>query len=174
MGSWIHPKLAIQLAQWLSPKFAIQVSDWIINLFSNGKVEINTKLLTENKLKDQEIKLLKDTYFKKHKRKDYPDINVIYILSTVDHLKNIIYIVGKAQNLKNRLSSYNKTCDHQVIYHKKCINEETLNLVELCVLNKLKQYQEKANRDRFILPIENDISLFTNIVENCINFFENI
>ena len=40
------------------------------------------------------------------------------------------------------------------------------------VLNKLKQYQEKANRNRFILPLENDISLFTNIVEKCINFFE--
>ena len=118
IGTWIHPKLAIQLAQWLSPKFAIQVSDWIINLFTNGKVEINTKLIIENKLKDQEIKLLKDTYVKKHKREDYLDENVIYILSTVDHLKNRIYIVGKSKNLKNRLSSYNKTCDHQVIYYK--------------------------------------------------------
>ena len=61
VGTWIHP----ELAQWLSPKFAIQVSKWIINLFTNGKVEINTKLLTENKLKDQEIKLLKDTYLRK-------------------------------------------------------------------------------------------------------------
>ena len=60
LGSWIHPKLAIQLAQWLSPKFAIQVSDWIINLFTNGKVKINTKLIIENKLKDQEILMLKN------------------------------------------------------------------------------------------------------------------
>ena len=171
-GTWIHPDLAIQLAQWLSPKFAIQVSKWIMNLFTDGKVEINTKLLTENKLKDQKIKLLEDTYVKKHKREDYSDRNVIYILSTVDHLKNRIYIVGKAKNLKNRLSVYNKTCDHQVIYYKKCINEEILNLVELNILNKLKQYQEKANRDRFILPVENDISLFTDIIENCINFFK--
>ena len=172
LDSWIHPKLAIQLAQWLSPKFAIQVSDWIINLFTNGQVEINTKLLTENILKDQKIKLLENTYLKKHKREDYPDKNVIYIITTVDHLKNRIYIVGKAKNLKNRLSTYNKTCDHQVIYNKKCIDEEILNLVEIMVLNKLKQYQEKANRDRFILPLENNISLFTNIVEKCINFFE--
>ena len=170
--TWIHPDLAIQLAQWLSPKFALQVSKWIRQLFTDGKVKINTKLVSDNKLKDQEIKLLKDTYLKKHKRKDYPDKNVIYILSTVDHLKNRIYIVGKAKNLKNRLSTYNKTCDHQVIYYKKCINEETLTLVESMILNKLKQYQEKANRDRFILPIENDISLFTNIVENCIHFYD--
>ena len=172
IGTWIHPELAIQLAQWLSPKFAIQVSKWIINLFTNGKVEINTKLVTENKLKDQRIKLLEDTYVKKHKREDYPDKNVIYIITTVDHIKNRIYIIGKSKNLKNRLSTYNKTCDHQVIYYKKCVDEKTLNLVELNVLKKLKKYQEKANRDRFILPLENDITLFTNIIEICINFFE--
>jgi hypothetical protein len=40
------------------------------------------------------------------------------------------------------------------------------------VLNKLKQYKEKANRYRFILPFENDISLFTNIIENCVNFYD--
>ena len=71
-----------------------------MNLFTNGKLEINTKLLTENKLKDKRIKLLENTYVKKHQREDYPDKNVIYILSTVDNLKNRIYIVGKAKNLK--------------------------------------------------------------------------
>ena len=83
-----------------------------------------------------------------------------------------IYIVGKTTNLKNRLSSYNKTSEHQVIYIKECINEEILTLVETMILNKLKNYQEKANRDRFILPLENDISLFTNIVDNCIKFYD--
>lgn len=63
-------------------------------MFTNGKVEINTKLVTDNKLKDQKIKLLEDTYLKKHKRDDYPDKNVIYILSTIDHLKiEFLYLV---------------------------------------------------------------------------------
>jgi len=52
------------------------------------------------------------------------------------------------------------------------MNEEILNLVKNMVLNKLKKYQEKANRDRFILPVENDILLFINIIENCINFYD--
>ena len=82
-------------------------------MFTNDKVEITTKLLTENKLKDQEIKLLKDTYLKKHKREDYPDKNVIYIITTVDHLKNRIYIVGKAKNLKNRFATHNSSSIHK-------------------------------------------------------------
>ena len=53
--TWIHPKLAVQLAQWISADFALQVSEWILDLFTNGKVEINIKLLKE---KEKEIKLI--------------------------------------------------------------------------------------------------------------------
>jgi hypothetical protein len=92
------------------------------------------------------------------------------MLTTEYNKKNRIYIIGKTCNLQNRLSSYNKTSEHEVIYYKVC-NKEHLNLIELNILNKLKSYQEKANRDRFILPIEKEINFFIEIIENCINFF---
>ena len=28
-GTWVHPYVAVHLAQWLSPKFAVQVSKWV-------------------------------------------------------------------------------------------------------------------------------------------------
>ncbi len=28
-GTWIHPKVAIHLAQWLSPEFAVKVVNWV-------------------------------------------------------------------------------------------------------------------------------------------------
>jgi hypothetical protein len=28
-GTWVHPQVAIHLAQWLSPKFAVQVTQWV-------------------------------------------------------------------------------------------------------------------------------------------------
>ena len=73
-----------------------------------------------------------------------------------------------------RLSTYNKTIEHIVTYYKECKTEEDMNTVEIMVLNKLKNYREKANRDRFILPLENDISLFTNIIDQSINFISNL
>jgi hypothetical protein len=39
-GSWIHPDLAVQLAQWISPAFALQVSRWIRELYTEGSVQI--------------------------------------------------------------------------------------------------------------------------------------
>ena len=57
--------------------------------YKNGNYRFS-EIEDADRLKDQKIKLLEDTYVKKHKRDDYPDENVIYILSTVDHLKNRI------------------------------------------------------------------------------------
>ena len=39
------------------------------------------------------------------------------------------------------------------------------------VLSKLNQYREQANRDRFILPIDKEIKLFTNAIDDSWNFF---
>jgi hypothetical protein len=36
-GTWIHPKVALHLAQWLSPRFAVQVSNWIYD-WMTGRV----------------------------------------------------------------------------------------------------------------------------------------
>jgi len=35
-GTWLHPKLAIALAQWCSPVFALQVSDWVMRWMMTG------------------------------------------------------------------------------------------------------------------------------------------
>jgi len=172
--SWIHPDLAIQLAQWISPKFYFQVSKWIRKIFNTGNVSTNIKLLEnhmkEIKLKDHKIQLLEDSFIKKQHKKNYPDTNIIYMLTTEDNKKKRIYIIGKTINLKKRLSSYNKTSEHEVIYYKSCNNKQNMNLVEIMVLNKLNIYKEKANRDRFILPVEKDIVFFIDIINNCINF----
>jgi hypothetical protein len=109
--------------------------------------------------------------YKKQQRKEYPEENVIYILTTEDNKKKRIYIVGKASKLKNRLSNYNKTAEHEVVYYKSCKSEEDMNVIELMVINKLKEYREKANRDRFILPIEKDITFFTDIIDKSIQFY---
>jgi hypothetical protein len=167
---WIQPDLAIQLAQWVSPLFALQVSKWIRKLFIND-IQLLEDKNKEIKIKDTKIKLLQDLYIKKQQRIDYPEGNVIYILTTEDNKKKRIYIVGKASKLKNRLSNYNKTAEHEVVYYKSCKSEEDMNVIELMVINKLKEYKEKANRDRFILPIEKDITFFTDIIDKSIEFY---
>ena len=161
-GSWIHPDLSIQLAQWVSATFALKISKWIRTLFTIGHVDVNIEVLKEKEkkiiIKDKKIQLLQDLYVQKQKRHDYSQENIIYILTTEDNKKKRIYIIGKTTSLKNRLSTYNKTSEHEVVYYKECKTKEDMDLIEQMVIKKLKMYKEKANRDRFILPIEKDIT----------------
>ena len=173
-GSWIHPDLSISLAQWISPTFSIQVSRWVRTLFNKGSVEIDLNLLREKerdmRIKDHLIKELKSVCLSKQSRVEYPEKNVIYLLTTEDHLKRRTYIIGKAKNLTNRLGTYNKTCDHTVVYYKECKGEDDMDTAETMVLTKLRDYREKANRDRFILPEDKEISFFIGIIDECIGF----
>ncbi len=41
-GSWLHPDLAMQLAQWCNKRFAIQVSRWIREWLTAGQVPIDS------------------------------------------------------------------------------------------------------------------------------------
>lgn len=135
-----------------------------------NEIEIKNK---EIKLKDDKIKFYEDKFLKKQKRIVYPNNNVIYMLTTEDNLKKRIYIIGKAENLTYRLSTYNKTCEHQVVYYKSCGSIENMELIEKIVIKKLDIYKEKANRDRFILPINKNIDFFKKIIDESIKIFEN-
>ena len=173
-GSWIHPDLSIQLAQWISPKFAIQVSKWVRTLFNQGSIEIDLNLLREKerdmRIKDHRIKQLESVCLSKQRRVEYPERNVIYMLTTDDHLQRRTYIIGKAKNLTSRLSTYNKTCDHTVVHYRECKSEEDMETVETMVLSKLRDFREQANRDRFILPKDKEVSYFIETIDECARF----
>jgi hypothetical protein len=36
-STWVHPKVAIHLAQWLSADFAVQVSEWVYDWMAEGR-----------------------------------------------------------------------------------------------------------------------------------------
>ena len=134
------------------------------------EVSIATAIELENKTK--RVELLEKTYLKKQKRHYFHDNNVIYIVTTEDNKLRHNYIIGKAKNLTFRLSTYNKTAEHEVVYYKKCPDEHTMNIIESMVMKKLEKYRECANRDRFILPEDADISLFTDVIDASVVFFE--
>lgn len=48
-----------------------------------------------------------------------------------------------------------------------------MGLAETLVLKKLNNYRERANRDRFILPIDKEIDFFIKVFDDSINFIEN-
>jgi prophage antirepressor-like protein len=200
-GSWIHPDLGIHLAQWISPSFALQVSRWTRELLLFGKVELGNeksdkeleyklhaqiKLLTEEKEEvintakkqleesQEEVKKLRKKYVKQPKEV-LEQKNVVYLMTSEESEKVGEYNVGKALDLSKRKESYNhnKLHDFKVIYYISCKNSKLMDILESVILTKLEKYRCKAGRDVFLLPTE-DITVFTNIFDECLKFYEGI
>ncbi len=153
---WLCEDLISLYLNWAAPRL-------VINIIHNND------LIKQIKEKDERIKKLEDKYVKHQKRQNYQE-NVVYIISTKEIIKKNIYIIGKASNFKNRLSAYNKTSEHFIVYLKTCGNERNMDLAEALIINKLLDYKEKANRDRFILPNSKSINLFIDVIDDCVNF----
>jgi hypothetical protein len=161
-------KLWISLDKILDSEFSFsrEVITTILKWITNQHIYQNSIVKMQNK----KIKVLESLSVKKQKRQDYQS-NVIYIVTTEENKKKRIYVIGKSQSLKDRLSTYNKTSEHEVVYYKQCKSIEDMDIIEKMVIKKLKDYKETANRDRFILPIDKDISFFSNVIEQSIKFF---
>ncbi len=54
-ATWVHPKVAINIAQWISPKFAVQVSEWIYELLSTGSIKIERPIKAFQSLSEIDI-----------------------------------------------------------------------------------------------------------------------
>jgi hypothetical protein len=170
--TWVHPQVAINIAQWISPTFDVKVSSWVYEAMMTGKVDIsNTKIYKEIQ---KENKTLKNKYVKRRSRVEYKQKYVIYILTTRLMQKERRYIMGKATNLTSRLSTYNKSDEHRVVYLQGCGDEETMSLVENMVFHHLQKYREQANRERFILPKNEEITLFSNAIQKSVEYCKNV
>ena len=164
------------------PSNDIKVFKKIIETMMMGKIDLsnihkeleeeNKELQKENEERGLRIKYLEKKYIKKQPRIEYKESNVIYILTTELLKKERRYILGKATNLTNRLSTYNKTDEHKVIYYQRCKDKSTMDMVESLVFIKLEKYREQANRERFILPEGENIEMFIEIIKGCIDFLK--
>jgi hypothetical protein len=65
-NTWVHPRVAIHIAQWVSPKFAVNVTGWIQQLLSTGSVALErpikafstiTEMDIEAEVLEQDVKL---------------------------------------------------------------------------------------------------------------------
>jgi hypothetical protein len=176
-GTWVHPQVAINIAQWISPQFDVKVSAWVYEIMTTGKIDITKtrsykELLEENKSQNKKIQFLTKKYVKKQARIKYDEPNVVYVLTTNSLKNERRYILGKATNLTNRLSTYNKSDEHEVVYYHPCPDEETMSFIESSIFQKLKKYREQANRERFVLPEDKDISFFIDTIKKCVDFMK--
>ena len=54
-STWVHPRVAIQIAQWIYPKFAVNVTGWIHKLLSTGSVKLERPVKSLSTLTEIDI-----------------------------------------------------------------------------------------------------------------------
>jgi hypothetical protein len=94
-GTWVHPKVAIHLAQWLSPQFAVQVTNWVFEWLTTGQNPIHAddleRISLRRQLKDQDRIYLTDqimAYLKKQGK--YSSTNPHFLFSKIHDAINLV------------------------------------------------------------------------------------
>ena len=176
--TWSHPQVAINIAQWISPEFDVLVSKWVYEIMLTGKVDIRDnktteeldKINIENKLLKNRIKLLESKVLQKQSRETFEENkNVIYIVTTEYKEAQGHYKIGKAQDLQKRISVYNTTDKHEVIYNTSCKNKKSMDLLEQLVHMKLEDKRIEPNKEWF--ESEEDAEDFIKVIEECKKMF---
>jgi hypothetical protein len=172
--TWVHPQVAINIAQWISPEFDVQVSRWIYQIMLTGKTDIRDpkttqqldQLAKENKQYAEKIEFFERKYIQRNRRVDYTEKSVVYIITTESRELKKEYKIGKTQDLTNRLSTYNTTEDHKVLFYLECESQDEMNTLEKIVFAQLNHLRIRANREWFCGEVEQMIKT----VKECKDF----
>ena len=104
-GTWVHPKVAINIAQWISPKFDVQVTKWVYQLLIVGSVKL-TDDSTDKDIMDIQKGKIKYNRLKKEGNEDEAN-EVNYEINN-----KLLELEIKNKELENKLSvtldAYNK------------------------------------------------------------------
>lgn len=172
-GSWIHPDLAVQLAQWISASFALKVSRWVRELALTGSVILGAEksqdelLAIQNEMFKKEIKKLQNKSEKyddleiihkelenKHKKllkkREYHKLKkgpVFYIFSINDNEYKLGY---DGVSIDTRLKSHRSSCKFKLLY---LVYTEYAHILETNMLIKFDKFKLEANHE-YVIDIE--------------------
>lgn len=112
-GTWLHPDLAIQLAQWCNAAFAIHVSRWVREWMTTGRNPIwqqadIDRVIYRDTLKDESrLRMTNQIKIYLQQIKMYDDRNYRGMFFAKAHDAINVAIVGEtARQMRNRLSQF--------------------------------------------------------------------
>ena len=137
-----------------------------VDIKNNKTTEELDKMNVENKLLKNRIKLLESKVLQKQPRETFEENkNVVYIVTTEYKEAQGHYKIGKAQDLQKRLSVYNTTDKHEVIYNTSCKSKKIMNILETMVHLRLESKRIEPNKEWFLS--EDDAEDFIKVIEEC-------
>lgn len=175
-GTFVHPLVAINIAQWASTKFEVRVVSWIYELFLTGSVDINTTHtistldniryqqleLEHTKLKEYLIQREQEYYNlevkherlkEKKQRHKFQNGNCFYIVHDLD-CKYKVYKFGQTSDFTKRLSSLRTSSPRMTVERLIYIDKHVE--FEECVKNYFREngHLRFSNHEYVEIPLE--------------------
>ena len=174
-GSWIHPDLAVQLAQWISPKFALKVSRWVREIAITGTVSGDEKsneqlVILQNTVKEQQ-KVIKDQENKhnlllyKRQHHKFKKGRIFYIISDGD-TEDLKYKVGIDDVDINVRLQQHRTALPNLKLHYLVYTDSNKNLEDTILCRHKNSRKEFLNHE-WLYNIE-----LSFIIESCKTYLE--
>jgi len=176
-GSWIHPDLAVQLAQWISPSFALQVSRWVRELAVTGQVVVgqektNQQIISLQNLLQKEREKVKKIQ-KKHKtilqRRSYHKFEkgpILYIISDSDSTSQKYKIGIDDVDVNVRLQQHRTSVPSLQLEYLVYTNQNSL--IESAILERYKSERKPYLNHEWIFEVK--VGTLIDSVETMLHF----
>ena len=158
-GTWVHPRVAIHIAQWVSPKFAVIVTGWIQTLLSTGNVSIErpVKAFATLTQMDVEAEELESTV----KMEEHTADSVLYISYIGRGMVKVGYSDGRlVQRNKKHMSTESMYSQWRIVH----LVNVSGRPIEKILHEFLFPYQTDFNKQKEIYKPLKSITSFINMV----------
>jgi len=156
-GTWVHPRIAVNIAQWISPIFDVQVSGWVYEIAVTGKVTVGQEKTYQQLLELQsENKQLKNENWKLKQKKQYHKFKKgpsFYIISDLDG-KSVKFKPGfEGVDVFTRMQQHRSTMPGCRLEYLIYSNDS--DLIEKAVLKRFESKRKIVNHE-WIFDIDVD------------------
>ena len=158
-GSWIHPDLAVQLAQWISPKFALRVSKWVRELAMTGSVVLYEEKQSAELMELQKnYRLLKMNHGKLLEKRSHHKFKngfVYYIISDMESKEKKYKPGFEGVDINIRLAQHRSTMPGIRLEMLVYANSAECRILEKTMLTRYSG-KRKYNNHEWIYGIDKD------------------
>jgi hypothetical protein len=150
-ATWVHPRVAINIAQWISPKFDVKVSAWVHELLVCGSVKYGLER-SDVSIMHEQLKQMTNTLQEKNNELILKD-------------DKICYLTQLCESFGVKLDENHKLLTET----KKIVSSQTSHITDIS--NKLSNTEEIVIAQTHL--IENQTALIEDIAERCVPVITN-
>jgi len=172
-GSWIHPDLAVQLAQWISPAFGIRVSRWVREILTTGHTSLDPKsneelilLQIELQREQEQRKRIETNHKHLLQKREYHKFQkgpCFYIIRASDDALKIGF---DGVDINERFRTYRTSIPEMKVLYM--IYSPRAQLIEENMLARYAEFRVETNHE-FLKEIS--LLELTGTVDTLVNFF---